>query len=141
MKHLSIFSLLNSFFVFSLLRKIKQSIYYSIHIFLVIVKAKMVLKQLLSQLNVSGTQNFSCHKLTKTIVINENNIFVFVAFKIMVPSFKGFNNSQELLILHFILGFSQNHLFRKKSHQVQLINFRLNKIYILFQIHQTHVIK
>ena len=42
------------------------------------------------------------------------------AFEVMLPSFKYFNNSQELTIVYFIPSLSKNHLSGKKSYPIPL---------------------
>ena len=40
---------------------------------------------------------------------------MFIAFEVVLPGFKGLNNSLKLTILGFIAGFSKNHFFEKKN--------------------------
>lgn len=49
-------------------------------------------------------------------MVHTNKNFIFASFQIIALSFKGFNNSQKLLIMSFVPYFNKNHLFEKKSY-------------------------
>ncbi len=58
-------------------------------------------------------------------MVSEDEDLIFVAFQVVVPSLKGFNNSQKLLIVSLILSLNGNHLSREKGYCVPLANFGL----------------
>lgn len=57
-----------------------------------VVSLKIVIKELLSQINLSKAYTFYIYKLIDSIVINKNKNFVFTIFQIVAPSFKYLNN-------------------------------------------------
>ena len=91
----------NIFFSLALLRKAKQGISCSISFSLIIIDLKVVSRELLGLANLIKAQTFYIYKLTKVVMVNEDENLVFVAFQVVVPSFKNFNNNQELLIVGF----------------------------------------
>ncbi len=58
-------------------------------------------------------------------MIDEDEDLIFAAFPIVAPSLKGFNNSQELLIVSLVPSLSGDHLSREKGYWVLLANFEL----------------
>lgn len=69
----------------------------------------MMTEELLSPLNLAKVQFFYIHKITKVVMFSKYQKFVLTAFEIVFSYFKGFNNSQTLRILKFILCFCQNY--------------------------------
>ncbi len=63
-------------------------------------------------------------------MVNKNEDLIFAAFQAVAPSLKGFNNSQKLLIVGFVLSLSGDHLLRKKSNWMPLTNFGLRRNWI-----------
>ena len=53
----------------------------------------MVLGELLGPIDLSEAQAFYIHKLTKIVVICEDEQFVLTAFQIVTPYLKGFDKS------------------------------------------------
>ena len=51
-------------------------------------------------------------------MVTKNKNFVFAAFKIVVPSFEGYNNSQKLTIVSFVLSFGHNYFSQKMDYWV-----------------------
>lgn len=78
----------------------RQDISSSIYFVLAIINSEVVLGEFLGLVNLSRAQSLSVHKTIKVIVINEDKDFI--AFQVMTPSLKGYNNSQELLIASFV---------------------------------------
>lgn len=66
---------------------------------------KIVTKELLSPTDLMGAQALYIHKLTEIIMIDKYKNLILTTFQVVVLSFKGFNNSQEILILSFITSF------------------------------------
>ncbi len=70
-------------------------------------------------------QAFGIDELTEVIMVSKDKDLVFAAFQVVAPSLKGFNNSQELVIVGFVPSLSGDHLLRKKGYWVSLANFEL----------------
>ncbi len=63
-------------------------------------------------------------------MVSKDKNLVFAVLQIVVPSLKGFNNNQELLIIGFVLSLSGDYLLREKSYWVLLANFGFRRIWI-----------
>ncbi len=63
-------------------------------------------------------------------MVSKDEDLIFAALQVVAPSLKGFNDSQELLIVGFVPSLSGDHLSRKKGYWVLLANFGLWKIRI-----------
>ena len=50
------------------------------------------------------------------IVVYKDEDFVFVMFQVVVPSLQSLNNGQEVLIISFAIGLSENYLSKEKSY-------------------------
>ncbi len=61
-------------------------------------------------------------------MVSKDKDFVFAAFQVVVPSLKGFSDSQELLVVGFVSSLSGDHFLREKGYWVPLANFGLWKI-------------
>ena len=61
-------------------------------------------------------------------MVSKDGDLVFLAFQVVAPSLKNFNNSQKLLVVSFILSLSKNNFLREKSYEMQLINLGFRKI-------------
>ncbi len=70
------------------------------------------------------------HELTKFIMVSKDKNFVFVAFQIVALSLKGFNNSQELLIISLEASLGEEHFSRESGYKVLLANFSQKRIWI-----------
>ena len=53
----------------------------------------MVLKELLSSVDLSKAQSLCIDEITKVVVVYEDEHLVIATFQIVTPCFKGFNNS------------------------------------------------
>ncbi len=49
-------------------------------------------------------------------MVSKDEDLIFAAFYVVAPSFKDFNNSQELLIVGFVSSLSGDHLSREKGY-------------------------
>ncbi len=58
-------------------------------------------------------------------MVSKDKDLEFAAFQVVAPSLKGFNNSQELLIVGFVPSLSKDYLLREKGYWVPLANFGL----------------
>lgn len=52
----------------------------------------MIIRELLGLTYLSRAKTLSIYKLSEVIVINGNKDLIFIVFKIIMPSFKDFNN-------------------------------------------------
>ncbi len=62
--------------------------------------------------DLTRAQVFQIPESTEVIMVSKNKDLVFAAFQVVAPSLKGFNNSQELLIVSLVLSLSEDHLLR-----------------------------
>ncbi len=76
----------------------------------------MVLRELFGPANLAKTQTLYIHESTEVVVISKDKNLVFVAFQVVVLSFKSFNNSRELLIVSLVLSLSGDHLLKEKGY-------------------------
>ena len=132
MKTLSILILEHFFLNLVSLKEVRQRISHSISFFLTIIDLKMVLRELLGPIDLIRAQVFCIHELTELIMISKDKNLVFAAFHVMTSSLKGFNNSQQLLIVSLVLSLSGDHFLRKRSYWMPLTNFRFRKNWIQF---------
>ncbi len=56
-------------------------------------------------------------------MVDEDEDLIFAVFQVVIPIFKCFNNSQEFLIVGFIVGLSRDHFSRKIGYRGPLITF------------------
>ncbi len=128
MENLGVLIFENLFLGLASLGETRQGISHSISLFLTIIDSEVVSKELLGPANLTKTQAFCIYKSTEIIIVSKDKDLVFAAFQVGTPSLKGFNDSQELLIMSFLLNLNGDHLLKEKSYQVPLANFRLRKI-------------
>ncbi len=112
------------------LREARQGISRSISLSLTIIDSEVVLREFLGSADLTRAQALCIYELTEVIMVSKDENLVFAAFQVVVPSLKGFNNSQELLIVGFVPSLNGDHLSRKKGYWVPLANFGLRKIRI-----------
>lgn len=96
------------------LREVKQNICSSISLSLIIIDPKIVLRELLSLADLAKAQTLCIYKIIKVVIVNENENFILATFQVVAPSFKGFNNSQKLLVISFISSLNRNYLSGEK---------------------------
>lgn len=72
-------------------------------------------------IGLTRTQVLYIYESTKVIIINKNKD---PAFQIVIPSIKGFNNSQELLVVSFIANLGRDNFLKKKDYWILFTNFR-----------------
>ena len=78
MKNISIFYLKHFFFHKAFLKKVTQSVYYSISFFLIIINLKKLIKERLGLLNLSKAEIFYICKTSKIIQIDKNKNLIFI---------------------------------------------------------------
>ena len=81
-----------------------------------IINLKVVIKKLLSLINLIKAQIFRIYKLTKVNIVYKIKDFLFTVFWVVMSSFEQFNNSQKLTIISFISSFGKNHFSKKVYH-------------------------
>lgn len=57
-------------------------------------------------------------------MINKRKNFKFIAFKVVAPSFNGFNYNQKFLVVSFVPSFYQNHFPREKCYGMPLASLQ-----------------
>ncbi len=90
----------------------------------------MVLRELFGSVDLTRAQAFYIYELTEIIMVSKDEDLVFATFQVVAPSFKDFNNSQELLIVGFVSSLSGGHLLREKGYWILLANFGFRRIWI-----------
>ncbi len=130
MQNLEVFFSNSLFLGLASLKEAWQGVCSRICFFLAIIDVKMVPKELLGPANLSRVWTLGIYKLLKVVVVDEDKNLIFAAFEVVAPSLKGFNNSQELLIVTLVPSLSGEHLLREKSYWVPLANFGLRRIWI-----------
>lgn len=96
------------FFALTSLGKTSQGIISYISLLLSKINFKMILREFLSPANLSGSQDLNIYKLAEIIIIVKYKKFKFTVFQVVTPSFKGFNYSQQFLIISFLPSLCQN---------------------------------
>ena len=76
----------------------------------------MVSREVLGPPDLSGAQALRIFESTEVVTVNENEDLVFAAFHVLAPSFEGFNDSQELLIMSLVPSLCKNYLSGEKDH-------------------------
>ncbi len=130
MKDLGVLISENLFLGLAPLREARQGISRSISLSLTIIDSEVVSRELLSPADLAGAQTLRIHEPTEVVVVSEDEDLVFAAFQVVAPSLKGFNDSQELLIMGFVPGLSGDHLLREKGYWVPLANFGIRRNWI-----------
>lgn len=102
----------------------KQSIHSRISLSLIIIDLKMVMRKFLDPSNLLRAQTLYIYELTKIVVICEKINLILKTLQVVAPSFEGFNNIQEFLIMSFITSLYLNHFLRKKDYWMPLTKFR-----------------
>ena len=105
-KNLSILILKYFFLGLTSMWEARQGISHNISFSLIIIDSKVVLREFLGPANLIRAQAFCIYELTGVVIVSKDKNFVFAAFQVVAPSFKGLNNGQELLILSFIPNLS-----------------------------------
>lgn len=109
MKNLGVLIFKSLFLCLAHLREVRQGISCSIRIFLIMIKSEVISREFFGLLDLTRAQTFCIYELTEVVVVSEYKDFIFAAFQGMAPSFKGFNNSQELFIVGFVPSLSKYH--------------------------------
>ncbi len=116
MENLSILISERFFFGLASLEEARQSISRSISFSLTIIDLEVVSREFLGPANLTRAQAFCIHKSTEVIMVSKDEDLIFAAFQVVAPSFKVFNNSQELLIVSLVPSLSGDHLLREKGY-------------------------
>ena len=80
MQDLDVFGSQDSFFFGILLKIFKKNIRHLISFTLAIIISKVVLRQLLSPLNLFKTQGFYIHEAVQVVVVYKNKNFILITF-------------------------------------------------------------
>lgn len=76
---------------------------------------EVVLSELLGPTNLPRAEPLSIYKSMQVNVVSKNENLIFIAFSVVTPCFKSFNNSQKLMIVSFVTSFAKNHFLKEKS--------------------------
>ena len=79
-KNLGVFSSKLIFFIITLLRGVKKSVYISIYFALIVGDLKMIPKKLLGLADLIRAQALCFHKSTKVVMISQDKDFILVTF-------------------------------------------------------------
>ncbi len=123
MKNLGVLISESLFLGLASLGEARQGICRSISLFLTIINLKAVSRELLGPADLTRAQTFHIHESAEVIMVSKDEDLVFAVFQVVAPSLKGFNDSQELLIVGFVPSLSGDHLLREKGYWVPLANF------------------
>ncbi len=116
MENLGVFISESLFFGLAFLGEARQGISRSICLSLTIIDLKVVSRELLGLAYLTKAQAFRIHVSTEVIMVSKDKNLIFAALQVVAPSLKGFNDSQELLIVGFVLSLSGDHLSREKGY-------------------------
>ncbi len=130
MENLGVFISESLFFSLASLGEARQGISRNISLSLTIIDLKVVSRELLGPTDLTRAQAFHIQKSTEVIMVSKDKDLLFAALQVVAPSLKGFNNSQELLIVGFVPSLSGDHLSREKGYWMLLANFGFGRIWI-----------
>ncbi len=116
MKNLGVLIFESLFLGLAPLKEARQGISRSISLSLTVIDLEVVSRELLGPADLAGAQTLRIHELTEVVVVSEDENLVFTAFQIVTPSLKGFNDSQELLVVGFVPSLSGDHFSREKGY-------------------------
>ncbi len=122
MKNLSILSSKVFFLALTSLREAGKSVSSSVCLVLAIIDPEVVSRELLSSPNLSRAQALRIHESPEVVVVRKNEDLVFAAFWVVGPSLEGFNDSQELTVVSFVL---QESFFWRKRLPGAIDQFRI----------------
>ncbi len=116
MENLGVFISESLFLGLAFLGEARQDISRSISLSLTIIDSEVVSRELLGLADLMRAQAFCIHESTEVIMVSKDEDLIFAALQVVAPSLKGFNDSQELLIVGFVSSLSGDHLSRKKGY-------------------------
>ncbi len=93
MENLGVFISKSLFLDLASLREVRQGISRSISFSLTIIDSEVVSREFLVPADLTRAQAFCIHKSTEIIMVSKDKDLVFVAFQVVAPNFKDFNNS------------------------------------------------
>lgn len=76
---------------------------------MIIVDFEVILREFLGLANLPKIKVFSIYELSEVVVISGDKNLIFAALQVVMPSLKGFNNSQKLLIIDLVPYFYKNY--------------------------------
>ncbi len=130
MENLEILISKSLFLSLASLGEARQDISYSIRLSLIIIDSEMISRELLGTTDLIRAQAFRIHESTEVIMVSKDKDLTFAAHQVVLPSLKGFNDSQEFLIVGFVPNLSGDNLSREKGYWVPLTNFGLRRNWI-----------
>ncbi len=116
MKNLGILISESFFLGLALLKGARQGISRSISFSLTVIDSKVLSREFLCPADLARAQTLCIHKSMEIVMVIKDEYLVFVAFQVVVPSLKGFNNSQELLVVGFVSSLNRDYFLRKKGY-------------------------
>ncbi len=116
MKNLGVFIAKSLFFDLASLREVRQGTSRNISFFLTIIDLEVISRELLGLADLMRAQAFWIYESTEFIIVSKDEDLVFAAFQVVPPNLKGFNNSQELLIVSLVPSRSRDHFLREKGY-------------------------
>ncbi len=116
MEDLRVFISESFFLDLTSLEEVRQGISCNISLSLIIIDLEVVLRDFLGPIDLVRVQVFYIHELTEVIIVDKDKDLVFAAFQVVTPSLQGFNNSEKLLIVGFVLSLSKDHFLREKGY-------------------------
>ena len=109
MKDLAILSSKLIFLIPALLEKPRQSICSRIRLALAIIDLKVITKELLGPMDLSGALALCIYETTEVIMVHKDENLMLAAFQIVTPRLEDFDNSQNLIVVGLVSCFRWNH--------------------------------
>ncbi len=116
MENLGVFISESFFLGLASLGEARQDISRSISFSLTIIDSEVVSRELLGPADLTRAQAFRIHESTEVIMVSKDKGLICASLQVVTPSLKGFNDSQELLIVGFVPSLSGDHLLREKGY-------------------------
>ena len=88
------------------MRETKPSVGNFIGFFQITIDLEVIIRKILGLIDLTKAQIFCIYKSTDIIILYKNENLIFLAFQIVPPGFKNFNNRQKLIIMSFVLYFN-----------------------------------
>ncbi len=106
------------FFLSTPLEVSRQGISSSISFVLLIIDPEVVSWQFLRPPDLLKAQAFRIYETLEVVVVCKHENFMLAALKVVPPSFKYFNNCEQLIVIGLISSLSKNYLSGEKSYQM-----------------------
>ncbi len=130
MENLGLFISECLFLGLTFLEEARQDISRSISLSLTIIDSEVVSRELLDLADLTRALAFRIHELMEVIMVSKDKDLIFAALQVVALSLKGFNDSQELLIVSFVPSLSGDHLSKEKGYKMPLANFKMRRNWI-----------